>query len=341
MNLSFFEEKPLLKDLDFPCELLEKYSKINIEELNNILICGSASSGKTMKIVAFLASLFDKKVYDLHNNHFEEDRKSMHYKSSIYHIEIDCIQMGSNNTFFIQHFIKTYSESRNIGLGIPKIIYFKNADYMPKQSQMILRKIIEKNSVTARFIFEVTFLSRFLPALISRCLIIKIKNPNMEEVKKAIQKKIQQKNLEMTDEEIITFIKKNNNIRSGMGMIGFDLKRIFGSLECKILTGKEFTYIYNDKMQELVNIILLKKQSFLIFQQIRDLIHEMYIHLVSMEELLLFIFNKVYEKYSNKNEIVYKLLALSVEADLSMKKGNKECIHIEHYIISIIDLIHN
>ena len=54
MYLSFFEDKPNLDQLDFKCDILNKYSKNNVDSLNNIIFIGINGSGKTIKVYAFL-----------------------------------------------------------------------------------------------------------------------------------------------------------------------------------------------------------------------------------------------------------------------------------------------
>lgn len=335
MNISFFEEKPLLSDLDFPCEILEKCATIDIHDLNNLIVYGASSCGKTTKIYAFLASLFDKRVYDLKNIIFEEDRKTIIYKASIFHIEVDCIQIANNDRFFIQNFIKTYSESKNIGLDIPKIIYFKNANHLSDQSQMTLRKIIENGINTSKFIFEINNISSFLSALVSRGLLIKIKPPSIQEVHNCIKKIYSKQNIEYDEKSITAIIEECNKTSKTI-----NLKKIFGYLQYKRVTNEPFVFLHHSQFEELIQLILNKKQSFILLKKVRDMINEMHINLVSMEELLLFIYNRLSNIYKENDEILYSLMEITVETDIEMKKGNKLCIHLEHYVIAIIDLLH-
>ena len=60
-----------------------------------------------------------------------------------------------------------------------------------------------------------------------------------------------------------------------------------------------------------------------------------------MNELLIYIFNTLYKIYINDNIFLSKLIELTQKCDVNLIKGNKECLHLEHYIISIIDTIHN
>ena len=84
-----------------------------------------------------------------------------------------------------------------------------------------------------------------------------------------------------------------------------------------------------------------KKISFITLQKIRDIVNEIYINLVSMKELLLYLFNKLIDMNINNNIMIYKIIDLTVKCDINLSKGNKDCIHLEYYIISIIDIIHN
>lgn len=334
MNISFFEDKPLVEDLHFSNDFIEKISKWKPDELINLLIYGGNGNGKTTQIYALLASIFDKRVYDLKNVTFEEDRKVMNYKASIYHIEIDPSQLGSNDRLFIQTFLKLYIETRNIGLNIPKIILFKNANLLSKYAQMQLRKIIESSSITARFIFEVSSISDFAKPLLSRCLMVKIKIPKIDDVKLCIKNFCLKKGYEIDEKIIDDIINDSNKI-----MLNLNLKKIFGFLRYYLLTKKKFNLLYYDIFYEILNFINAKKISFVTLQKIRDSINEMYINLISMNELLIFLYNEISKMHKDNIFFQNKLLEITILCDTRLKKGNKECLHLELYIVSIIELI--
>jgi DNA polymerase III delta prime subunit len=336
MNISFFDDKPNIDELDFKLNILENFKNIKVDDLNHLLFHGIPSSGKTTKIYALLSTIFDKKVYDLKNIKFEEDRKSILYRSSIYHIEINPLNLGSNEKMFISSFLKSYSETKNIGLNIPKIILIKDADKLSKVSQLALRRIIEKNSYTSRFIFEVSNLSNFVEPLISRCLLIRVFLPKIDNIKLCLKNYSIRKGYNINNEEINDIIFESNKIN-----YTYNLKKIFGYFRYYIITKKKFKFLYYDSYYEIINYILQKKISFISLQKIRDIVNEMYINLVSMEELLFFIFNHLSNLYINNNDFLFKLLSLTAECDINLKKGNKDCLHLEYYIISIIELIHN
>ncbi len=336
MNISFFEDKPLVEDLDFSNEFITKISKWKHDELINLIIYGGTGNGKTTQIYALLASIFDKKVYDLKNATFEEDRKVINYKASIYHIEVDPLQLGSNDKFFIQTFLKLYVETRNIGLDIPKIILFKNANLLSKHAQMQLRKLIESSSLTARFIFEVSSISDFAKPLLSRCLMVKIKIPKIDDVKLCIKNFALKKGYIINEDTINDIINDSNKIN-----LTLNLKKVFGFLRYYLLTKKKFNLLYYDNFYEILNFVISKRISFINLQKIRDSINEMYINLIPMHELLIFLYTQISNIYKDNNNFQNKLLEITILCDNRLKKGNKECLHLEFYVVSIIDLIQN
>ena len=334
MNLSFFDDHPTLDELDFKFDLIKNLSNTNINELVNLLFYGLPGCGKTTKIYALLASFFGKGVYDLKNIEYEEDKKTMIYRSSLFHIEINVCTLGSNEKLFIGSFLKTYSQTKNIGLDIPKIILIKNADLLSNQSQMALRKIIEKTSYSAKFIFEVSNLSKLSEPLLSRFLLLRVVIPTRDSIINCIKNYSIRKNITISDDNIKLIIDESCKI-SDM----YNLKKIFGFYRYFIVTNKQFELLYYNNFFEIYNLINSKKISFVSIQKIRDIVNDLYINLVSMDELLYFLFKKMCDQYSDNGIMLKELIELTVKCDLNLKKGNKECLHLEYYIISIIELI--
>jgi hypothetical protein len=60
-----------------------------------------------------------------------------------------------------------------------------------------------------------------------------------------------------------------------------------------------------------------------------------------MNELLIFLYNEMSNHYKNNDFFQKKLLEITILCDTRLKKGNKDCLHLEFYIVSIIDLIQN
>ena len=117
------------------------------------------------------------------------------------------------------------------------------------------------------------------------------------------------------------------------------MKKIFGFYRYFLITKQNFKYEYYDKFDEIFNFIVGKKFFFSSMQKIRDIINEMYINTVPMHELLLFLNNKLLDYYKNNQDLIFKIIEISTECDLLLKTGNKECLHLEYFIVSILDFL--
>ncbi len=123
-------------------------------------------------------------------------------------------------------------------------------------------------------------------------------------------------------------------------MLQINLKKIFGFYRYYISTNNKLILHYYNDFNEIYDLMNNKKISFISFQKIRDIVNDMYINLIPMNELMIFIFEKFSNQFKDNNKLLDILLKLTIKCDINLKKGNKECMHLEYYIISIIDLLH-
>ena len=331
------EKKYNLNEVDFPNNLLKNLSNIEPDLLPNIIIHGIKSSGKSTLIYAFLASLFDKTIYDLKNNSIEIDKKIFNYKTSTYHMEFCCYEFGSNDKIFIQSFLKFFIETRNISHDIPKIIFVKNASYLSTIAQMALRRIIEKNIFTSRFIFELNEISKFTDPLLSRCLVIRVPLPSISNIKNSIHKMAKEDNIIINDDNIDKII-ESSKLHYLDNYI--DLKKIYGGYHYFKHTDKIFQYIYEDNIKNLLQILHSKKILISHLEKIREIINELYINLYPMKQLIMIGFLEISNIFKNNDLIFQKLLDITIQTDENINKGNKECIHAEYYYVALYELLH-
>lgn len=338
MYLSIFDDKPNLDEIDFPHIYLKKYSLLNLDNLNNLIFCGLKGSGKTIKIYAFLCSLLNKKVYDLKKQTFECDNKCVQYKTSIYHIEIDALELLTGERIFFNNFLKEYCETRNIGLNLPKIIYIKNAEHLNKLSFLFLRKLIEKSYLTCRFIFEITSASSVPGPLLSRFFIIRIHMPSQTDILSCLKNYLYRKEKNIEEEVLNQLIEKSKKTNQ------YNLKNIFGMVRYYLVTGKYFEFFYNQYQNKILDTIFNKNLNMNEIYSLKGIIEDMFVNLIDSTELISFlnyqIFNKLDELKIQHNDLKCELIQIALKHDLNIKKGNKEFVHVLNYIIDVIECIH-
>jgi hypothetical protein len=205
---------------------------------------------------------------------------------------------------------------------------------------MSLRKTMEKASLTARFIFEISKTIGFSEALFSRSFFIRISLPTESEVKVALINYSKKYNHQIDEETISEIMTDSCKIFNRV-----DLKKILGFYNYYVSTKNKFHFLYYDKFSEILNYITSKKITFVTLQKIREIVNELYINLVPMTELLDYLFNNLYNIYKDKvdckekHDFIEKLLKITTKCDINLNKGNKECLHLEHFIISVIELV--
>ena len=142
---------------------IKKYFKdvVSKGEIQNMLLCGTAGTGKTTVARALCEEL--NSDYIVINGSEESG--------------IDVLRTK------IKQFASTISFTGNT-----KVVILDEADYLnPNSTQPALRGFIEEFSNNCRFIFTCNFKNRIIPPLHSRCAVIEFKIPKGEKPKLAAE----------------------------------------------------------------------------------------------------------------------------------------------------------
>lgn len=151
-----------IQDCILPSELKSYFSNIVAKgEIQNMLLCGSAGTGKTTVARALCEEL--NTDYIVINGSEESG--------------IDVLRTK------IKQFASTVSFTGNT-----KVVILDEADYLnPNSTQPALRGFIEEFSNNCRFIFTCNYKNRIIQPLHSRCAVVEFKLPSEEKQKVAAQ----------------------------------------------------------------------------------------------------------------------------------------------------------
>jgi DNA polymerase III delta prime subunit len=150
-----------LADCILPKHLLETFEQqLAKGQIQNMLLCGTAGTGKTTVAKALCEEL-------------QTD-----------YIVINGSMDGNIDTLRTR--IKEFASTVSFGGGI-KVVIIDEADYLTPATQPALRNFIEEFSSNCRFIFTCNFKSRIIEPLWSRLLVIDFKIPKSERPNMASQ----------------------------------------------------------------------------------------------------------------------------------------------------------
>jgi replication factor C subunit 3/5 len=336
------EENSWKKSLPNKCyfhkEIYKKLKKISEDPgLPHIIFYGNPGSGKKTMINLFLEMVFDKSIYRLDDSKYTvfssgNIENEVIVKQSDHHLIIE----PNNNNFdryLIQDIVKEYArkyplyiyeKNRNF-----KTVQINNLDNLSYYAQTSLRRTIEKYSTTCRFVMWCYSLSKVIEPLRSRCLCIHVPTQSNDDL------------LEWTFN-----ISSIENIKLNCGTLDYIVKSSNGNL--KDILWKLDLYKYCNKVQNEYQKALLLLINEIIegsnIQIIRDYIYKMLITNISSNIIIKDVLNIILLKinnYPNSKELSTKIIDYASEYEYRLSKGRRDIIHIEAFMMNIINTLQN
>jgi DNA polymerase III delta prime subunit len=126
-----------------------------------------------------------------------------------------------------------------MGLTKPKIVYFNEADRLTKPAQEMLLQLIEDVHKITRFIFVGNDITQIIPELRSRCEVVELANPPVEQIEQRCRRILEAEGVTSIDKSALDKIIKENypDIRKIINTLKMNIEDgnllTFNNLECK------------------------------------------------------------------------------------------------------------
>jgi len=322
----------------FHKEIFNKLKKIAEDDgMPHVIFYGNPGTGKKTMINLFLEMIFDKSIYKLDDSKYTvissgNIENEVFVKQSDHHIIIE----PNNNNFdryLIQDIVKEYArkyplcifeKNRNF-----KMVQINNLDNLSYYAQTSLRRTIEKYSKTCRFIMWCYSLSKVIEPLRSRCLCIHVPTQSEQDL---VQWTFNISSLENVNINfpVLSWIVQNSN---------GNLKDILWKLDLYKYCGK-IQNGYQKSLVLLINEITTDGD----IQIIRDYIYKMMITNISSNVIIKDILNIILikldnDKYPNSKKKSSKIIDHASNFEYRLSKGRRDIIHIEAFILNIINVL--
>lgn len=137
--------------------------------------------------------------------------------SSKFHMDVTPCDLKNNDKLIIQHLIKgtaSYSQLSSDDQKSFKTIILNEADQLTHQAQASLRRTMEKYVKSCRLILVCENIGNIIPALQSRCLLIRCRAPQNIEIKKILEFVNIEENCNFSDKLLENLSNHSRNLRS-------------------------------------------------------------------------------------------------------------------------------
>ncbi len=154
---------------------------VTAKSFPNMIFAGPAGIGKTTSAIALAKDLYGDKI----NEAFRELNAS-----------------DSRGIDVIRGAVKEFARTMPLTSGLVKIVFLDEADALTPEAQHALRRTMERYSATTRFIFSANYASKIIEPIQSRCVVLRFKPLDEEQVKIYIKRIEKGEKLELDDKAI-------------------------------------------------------------------------------------------------------------------------------------------
>jgi replication factor C subunit 3/5 len=313
--------------------------RIRYNNLQHLIVYGSTELGKKYIINKLLENIYGRTIYDIKDveylvSGYSNIKTKIIIKQSKHHIIIEPNSNGFDK-YLIQEIIQEYAKTQTLNIIRNchefKIIIINKIDKLSYYAQAALRRTMEKYSNTCKFILINDQLSNIIEPLRSRCLLVRVPLLSKLEILLILSNIIDKENINITYNNLNDIINKSNNkINKAiwlLNMYKYDIK-------------------YDDNwliiIDNIINVLINRKNytPFKLLTVIKYIRHQFYILFITnilTQKIIKTIMNKLLALTENI-ELKYKIIELTTEYENRLHQGTRHIIHIESYIIKLINL---
>lgn len=321
---------------------MKNYSKKKYDSFQHLIVYGPPGSNKEYIVNKLLENIFGKEGIELKDieytiTGYSNTNIKILIKQSRNHLIIEPNSNGFDK-YLIQEIIQNYAKSEVLNIikqtNIFKVIIINKIYNLSYYAQAALRRTMEKYSNICKFILISDQLSKIIEPLRSRCLLIRIPLPTETQILETLLFICEKEGINIPYNELNEIIKKSDNKANNAVWL----------LEM---------YIYNisyDKnwdniIDNIIDLIVDTKINnnntlYNIIKKIREYFYILFITNIPTQTIIRKIMIKLINKFNNI-EFKCKIIDITSIFEQRLNQGTRHIIHMEAYIIQLINLLTN
>ena len=319
------------------CQRLKRL--ISSGNFPHLLLFGPSGSGKKTRAYAILREVFGSGVerLRLENKQFATSygRKfEQTVISSNYHLEVNPSDSNVFDRVVVQQLIKELATSCSLTEKHSfKVVVITEADRLTREAQHALRRTAEKYVSTCRLILIAETSSPIIPAVKSRCLLIRNSSPKVSEISSILMTIAKKEVINLSEEMALKIADKcDRNLRRAVLMLETHSVRQTTHSSNTVCPEPQWKQQLESLAKRITESQSLKKVS-----EIRNSLYELQTHLVPndfiVRQLTLLLLNRCLDE-NMKN----RLISMAADCEHWMRLGSKPIFHLEAFVIKFMTL---
>lgn len=302
----------------------------------NIIFYGPPGSGKNTIIRLFLQMIYDSDINKISEVSYNVTGSGniiseIKIKQSNYHIIIDPNTNNNFDRYIVQDVVKEYAKRVPFNIFKTNMLFrtilINNTHKLSYYAQTSLRRTMEKFSTNCRFILCSSSLSKVLDPLRSRCLVININRPSIDELFEYI--------LDISFKENIKL--SLTNMKNILVLSNCNIKKALWLLE-SLKYNLNLYNSYNDCITCIVNK-LKSKQTIIDLDQLIKYLYKIITTNINGSQIIKDIMIEIC-KIPNISEISkYHIIITAAKCESRLIKGRREIIHLQSFLCNIIRIL--
>ena len=243
--------------------------------------------------------------------------------------------VGIYDRVVVQELVKEIAQTQNVDTSAKrpfKVVLFNEADSLSKDAQHALRRTLEKYMANIRVILICNSLSKIIPPIRSRCFLVRVPAPSIDETTSVLQKIARKEKLDLPE----TLAQRIAELTDG------NLRKailLFETAKCQQypFTPTQNLQLpdYETYIQELA-MFILQEQSPARIQAVRTRLYDLLSHCIPADTILLTL---LYALVENVDEsLKCKLIEIGGTYEHRLRLGSKAIFHLEAFVIKAMTL---
>ncbi|KAJ3300234.1 Subunit of heteropentameric Replication factor C (RF-C) [Borealophlyctis nickersoniae] len=306
----------------------------------HLLVYGPSGAGKKTRIVTVLRELYgpgvEKLKIDLRQFVTPSNRKiEINIVSSNYHLELTPSDVGMYDRLVIQDLIKEVAQTQQVDASAKrhfKVVVFNEADSLSRDAQSALRRTMEKYMGNLRVILCCQSTSKIIAPIRSRCLLVRVAAPEVEEICGVLKKVAQKEGLHLPE----VFAKRVADQAKG------NMRKAILMLEA----ARVQQYPFSDKQEIIptdweafirdVAISIMSEQTPNRLCTVRGKLYELLTHCIPPDVILKTL---AFELLRNlDSELKNQLIECAAEYEHRLRMGTKAIFHLEAFVARFMSM---